>query len=316
MDCEARAELRGHAGRVVALLAHPSRPLLVSGGGGEGLVRVWDLETRALLRTLAGHRHVVWGLAFCPDGTRLATGSRDATVNLWDFDSGERLHTLCNDSMRAVHAVAWDAAGACLASGSNDGGVRVYNAASGALRHKLAGHRAPVGALAVRPGDDLLASGSADRTVRLWRFSTGALVRTLAGHEREVMALAASAHWLLSGSTDRSVRVWSWDGICARVLKTARQLYWNSLAWRDSTFLTLEYMEYRYDDTRVHVWDASAANPSAWSCVGTLGKASSHYGVAAAGGRAMYAAPGDAIALHALRTPRERRGIRRPAARV
>ena len=319
MDCEARAEWRGHKEWVVVLRAHPSRPLLVS-GGGDCAVRVWDLRTRALLRTLAGHWNNVWGLALDPGGTRLASGSHDRTVKLWDLESGELLRTLDDREMGHVYAVAWDAAGACLASGSSDGRVRVWDAASGTLRHTLAGHAMTISALAAHPDAerDLVASGSTDCTVRLWRFSSGALVHTLAGHKNGVGALAASREWLLAAAFDRSLRVWSWSGICARVIETAGPFNLNSLAWRHSRIVALE-RDGEDGTSTVRVWDASAADPSAWSCVGSLrGKASSPYGVAAAGDYVICAAPGErrAIALHALRAPRERRRIRRPAARV
>jgi hypothetical protein len=69
----------------------------------------------------------------------------------------------------------------------------------------------------------------------------------------------------------------------------AGQLYVNSLAWRDSALVTLD------GNGTVRVWDASSADASAWSCVGSLAsKASSPHGVAVVGGgRVACAAPGD-----------------------
>jgi WD40 repeat protein len=55
---------------------------------------VWDLETGTELLSLSGHGATVWGIAFTPDGKRIATGSNDETVRIWDAMTGEELLVL------------------------------------------------------------------------------------------------------------------------------------------------------------------------------------------------------------------------------
>ena len=56
---------------------------------GEG-ARIWDVDTGMQVARWEGHRGGVSAVAFSPDGRRLATGSDDTTVLIWDVASARR----------------------------------------------------------------------------------------------------------------------------------------------------------------------------------------------------------------------------------
>ncbi len=83
------------------------------------------------------HNNGVYGVAFSPDGTRLASASLDNQVKLWDAATGALLQTLKGHG-DGVASVGWLEDGR-LISASLDKTVRVWQA-DGTLKQVLPGH--------------------------------------------------------------------------------------------------------------------------------------------------------------------------------
>ena len=66
---------------------HPNQRL-VAAGGALGTLGVWDLETGERIWVVDAHAGHVDGLAFSPDGARIASVSWDGTLKVWDTQSG------------------------------------------------------------------------------------------------------------------------------------------------------------------------------------------------------------------------------------
>ena len=101
--------------------------------------------------TLEGHAGSVSSVAFSPDGQRLASGSADQTVKIWDSATGKELFALKGHAGR-VTSVAFSPDGQRLASGSGDKTVKIWDSATGKELFSLKGHAGRGQERGVQPG--------------------------------------------------------------------------------------------------------------------------------------------------------------------
>jgi len=51
-------------------------------------VRLWSVQTGAVLKVMEGHHDRVNSVAYSPDGSLIASGSADRTVKMWNAATG------------------------------------------------------------------------------------------------------------------------------------------------------------------------------------------------------------------------------------
>jgi WD40 repeat protein len=185
---------------------------LRQGGDGVGLryLAARGLDDREAERAVLRHGGFVHVVELAPDGARVATGSADGKLAVWDLESGARLLGIDAHAER-LSAAAWRPDGQVLATAGFDGAARLWDAGSGRLLATLR-HDDRVYALAWSPDGGKLATAGRDRAARVWDAATGAPLHHLDhGAVARTVAFDARGERLLVGGSG-TVRSWDLAG--------------------------------------------------------------------------------------------------------
>ena len=113
-------------------------------------------------------------VCFSSDGKKIASGSWDKTVRVWNLETGECIKTFegHNDVVRSV---CFSSDGKKIASGGGyyDKTVRVWNVETGECIKTFEGHNDVARSVCFSSDGKKIASGSCDKTVRVWHVETG-----------------------------------------------------------------------------------------------------------------------------------------------
>jgi WD40 repeat protein len=201
------------------------------------------------------HTSRIVSAAFSPDGTRVITGSEDATAKLWDVATGRLIRTLDGHADH-VTAVAFSGDGTRVLTGSRNGTIKLWYAANGhtILTIELGAviHGSPQAAFS--PDGTSLLTDSGDGPAKLWDAASGRELRTF-HHGTAVRAVAFSPDGtrLLTGG-DKLAKLW--ETATGRLLQ----------AFGDGSHQLLTTLAFSPDGTRVvtggfrteaKLWDAT-----------------------------------------------------------
>ena len=172
---------------VWSLAFSPDSKRLVS-GTSKGDIQMWDVATGAALIAFAKSKALrARALAFSPDGTLLAAGTR-SHIHLWEVDTanellpisiGHRRDRPSTNSAELLERLVFSPDGEVLVSGFYPTGtIQLWDVKTGEKIAALDGHTKGVNTLAFSPDGTMLVSAATDGTMLLWDWNevlTGAL---------------------------------------------------------------------------------------------------------------------------------------------
>ncbi len=209
-------------------------------GGDDQSIKLWDIESGRLLRTMPPLSKFPVALAISPDGSRIAAGDTDGEVRIWESETGRLIATkpaaqltrgtmIFSQDGRSLllrHSVPKKTFGIELSETM----VARWDIASGSVAKAYltvpdaSGWRPSIGgdALAVTRNEKLIAGGELSKGfVSLWDATSGRILRRWSAYAAGVSRLAMSADGarIVTVGYDSKEPVKVWEAATGRLLR-------------------------------------------------------------------------------------------------
>ncbi len=173
----------------------------------------WQIKQLAELK---GHRGAVYSVCVTPDGSKIVSGSGDATIRIWDIKSGNQLAELKGHTFYSVRSVYITPDGRKIVAGSDDQTIRVWDITSSKQLAELKDHIGSVSSVCVTPDGSKIVSGDEYGRILVWNMNNlnkPSVVPT--GHTNSVFSVCVTPDGskIVSGGVYGSILVWNMNNL-------------------------------------------------------------------------------------------------------
>jgi guanine nucleotide-binding protein subunit beta-2-like 1 protein len=258
-----RGTLTGHGGWITSIATTSEDPNMILSSSRDKTIIVWTLTREDgqygyARRSLHGHNHFVSDVVISSDGQYALSGSWDATLRLWEIESGKCTRRFVGHT-KDVLSVAFSADNRQIVSGSRDRTVKLWNTL-GECKYTIQedGHTEWVSCVRFSPSnnDPVIVSAGWDKLVKVWSLSNCKLKASLVGHTGYLNTVTVSPDGSLCASGGKDGVAMLWD------LNEGKRLY--SLEANDIIH-SLVFSPNRYwlvaaTTSCIKIWDLESKN--------------------------------------------------------
>jgi WD40 repeat protein/serine/threonine protein kinase len=244
---------------------------IASAGSFEGLVKVWDAQTRKVSAEFSGHleatgrKVVIFCLAWHPKGHLIASAGGSDTVRVWDARTAARGFDL-PAVVGSYCAVAFSPDGRYLVTGRPNGAVQVWDGKTGQEVGILDTHKREVFGLVFSRDGEHFASASRDGIVKLWdakrlneKQEPRHTLQARAPGNSVSVSFSPDGRRLATGGKENTVKIW--DVESGRELLTLRghngEVYTLAFSPDDDG----RWIASGGEDSTVRIWNSHTEKP-------------------------------------------------------
>jgi WD40 repeat protein len=257
--------LRGHTDQVDSVAFSPDGNLIATASADlDKTIKLWQRDISSgshsgsyqLIKSFLAHNDTIYSVKFSPDGSTIASASKDGTIKLWNRE-GELQQTFTGHT-NSVNSISFNPNGKSIASASGDGSVKIWSIAgvapivlqgsgkplldisfnhngrqivtteqegkirlwqpNGRQQLEFGDEQTYISA-AFSPDGETIATAAKDNSVKIWK-QDGTLVQSLQGHTARVFDISFSSNGdlIATASTDNSVKIWRANGTLLKTI--------------------------------------------------------------------------------------------------
>jgi THO complex subunit 3 len=230
-------ELKGHTDGVNQLCFNPMSNDELASASSDKTVKLWDTRQAKCVHSIStGGQNI--NIAWSPDGTTVAVGTREDSILLIDPRKLKIIKVLKSTDRREMNEFAWTRDNALFLITTGVGTILVHST-NGSMEPKvIPGHSAANYCIEIDPVGRYFAVGSADSLVSLWDVRDLICVRTYDNIDSSVRSLSFSHDGVLlaSGSEDGVIDILHVDS-GEKILDIKCEGPMNSIAWHPKQYL-------------------------------------------------------------------------------
>ncbi|CAG8581751.1 13074_t:CDS:2, partial [Cetraspora pellucida] len=202
---------------------HPKGTVLLA-GSNDATIWMWQIPSGNCMNVFSGHSGPVTAGQFTPDGKKIATGSEDSSLILWDPKTAAATLKISGDARfhkEGITSLAINKESTLILTGSTDNSAILVNLSNGTILGSLENHTESVETVGFCNVLPLSATGSVDNKLNIWDINTMRLRQTC-HHEDAIIKLQwhLDSPLLTTCSADRTVQ--TWDGRTGNNVRTWR----------------------------------------------------------------------------------------------